>query len=447
MYTDIRYITLSIRRIIEVAKDQGPLSGFRDLLSAQTLAREQVIKTVTGVYELYGFMPIKTPAIERFETLNGKYGDEASTLVYEFNDRGNRHIALRYDHTVPLARLMVSQGKSLPSPYKRYVVGDVWRGESPQAGRYREFTQIDADIIDSDSYLADSEILAMMHDVFVTLGINVTIFVNDRQILDGLAEACSVKPEQFTKFAGIIDKIAKIGSDAVINEIRQNFGDDAARLTEEYLINSGDNGLQQVGELLNNQKATNGVSNLSKIFASLKDINLTNIKFNPTIARGLNYYTSTIFETIVDDSPSLGSVCSGGRYDELIKQLGGPDVPAVGTSIGLDRLMDAVQQLGLSDSTKTKTKVYIVNLDNSLDALRIQIANTLRANGIATEIYYKEAKLGKQLEFANKLGVNKVIIYGKDEHQKGVVVIKDLTTSDQQEVELSKLSDSTEYFS
>ncbi len=418
-----------------MSKDQGSLSGFRDLLSAQTIARERVLDVVKGVYELYGFMPIKTPAIERFETLNGKYGEEASTLIYNFEDRGGRHIALRYDHTVPLARVMAANGQSLPSPYKRYVVGDVWRGESPQAGRYREFTQIDADIVGSDSYLADSEILAMMHEVFLDLDLAVSIEVNDRRILDGLAEACGITgTDNFLKFVGIIDKVAKIGNPKVLEEIEMTFGDQAKNITNKYLSINLDNGFEEVLALIDNQKAIDGIANLKSIFEALSGLNLKDVKFNPNIARGLNYYTSTIFETVVNDLPSLGSVCSGGRYDKLINQLGGPDMPAIGTSIGLDRLMEAITQLDKAGDSRTKTVVYIANLDDNLNSERLVLANTLRSAGIPTEIYYKEAKLGKQLEAASKLGINKVIIYGQNEHTDGVVLLKDLISSDQQQV-------------
>ncbi len=426
-----------------MAKDQGPLSGFRDMLSDQTLARQQVLDVIKHVYELYGFMPIKTPAIERFETLNGKYGEEATTLMYEFEDRGGRHLALRYDHTVPLARLMATYGQSLPNPYKRYVVGDVWRGESPQAGRYREFTQIDADIVGSDSYLADVEILVMMHDVFKALKLNVTIEVNDRRILDGLAELCGITDQhQFIKLIGVIDKVSKIGPDAVLQEIEADFGPEAKAHVAKILAT--DMSFDDALAIVNNSKAKDGISNLKSIFAAFEPLSLLDIKFKPAIARGLNYYTSTIFETIINEQPGIGSVCSGGRYDKLIGQLGGPNSPAIGTSIGLDRLMDVISLLSKVDLPDTKTQVYIANLDDKLNSERLKIAQILRAASIPTELYFKEAKLGKQLESISKLGVAKVIIYGQQELDKNVVVVRDLKNSSQAEVPVSEL---TRYFS
>jgi histidyl-tRNA synthetase len=423
-----------------MAQDQGPLSGFRDLLSSQMIAREQVLDSVRSTYELYGFMPLKTPAIERFETLTGKYGEEASTLIYDFEDRGKRHIALRYDHTVPLARLMATRLSSLPSPYKRYVIGDVWRGESPQAGRYREFTQIDADIVGSDSYLADTEILAMVHDVFKALELEVSINVNDRRILDGLAEKSGITgQEKFNKFVGIIDKIDKIGEAQVNAEIEQAFGAQASELVSKLLSAQSDEAFSEVEKLIDNPKATAGIESLKSIFKALEGLEIHDVKFNPTIARGLDYYTSTVFETTLNKLAAIGSVCSGGRYDKLIETLGGPDSPAVGASIGLDRLMEAVSQLGDHGQLHTKTKAYIVNLDAKLNDQRLALAHKLRNEGIPTEIYYPEAKLGKQLEAIDKLGVNKVIIYGQNEHEKSVALIKDLKTSDQKEVSLDKL--------
>ena len=423
-----------------MAKDNGPMSGFRDLLSSQMLARQKVLDSVARVYELYGFMPIKTPAIERYETLNGKYGSEATALIYDFKDHGDRHIALRYDHTVPLSRLMAGSSKSLPSPYKRYVIGDVWRGESPQAGRYREFTQIDADIVGSDSYLSDTEILLMTNDVFKALKTEVSIFVNDRRLLDGLAEECGVKGKSgFYKFIGVIDKVDKIGDQAVLKEIAYNYGAEAKDKVSKLFNIKGDRSFDEVLNLVDNPKAREAVESLKKIFETIKELGYTDIQFKPTISRGLNYYTSTIFEAVINKVPEIGSVCAGGRYDELIGQLRGPDLPAVGTSIGLDRLMEGLSRLSDDDIPKTKTKVYITNLDMSLNSERLSIASKLRDNSIPTEVYYSDAKLGKQFESISKLGVNTVLIYGQDEHNKGVVVIKDLKTSDQREIKLSDL--------
>lgn len=420
-------------------KNLGPLSGFRDMLSAQTLARQKVLDSVTLVYEMYGFMPIKTPAIERFETLNGKYGDEAATLIYEFKDRGSRHLALRYDHTVPLARIMAAQSQSLPRPYKRYVVGDVWRGESPQTGRYREFTQIDADIVGSDSYLADIEILLMMHDVFKALNVSVTIEINDRRILDGLAEGCGINDRDlFLKFIGVIDKVAKIGVEQVLKEIETTFGSSTKEHVQQFLSDEYPS-LDEILKIVDNQKTVAGIDNLRKILTVIEALGIADIKFRPSIARGLNYYTSTIFETIINELPSLGSVCSGGRYDNLIQQLGGPDSPAVGTSMGLDRLMEGLSMLGLHQVMHTKTKVYIANLDENLDAERLSMAQKLRQAGMPTEIYYAAVKLGKQLEVIHKLGVNKVIIYGQQEKQKDLVIVRDLESSTQEEVHLNDL--------
>ncbi len=421
-----------------MAKAQGPLSGFRDLLSAQMIAREKVLNIITSTYELYGFMPIKTPAIELFETLNGKYGDEASTLMYDFVDRGSRHLALRYDHTVPLARLMAMQGQSLPSPYKRYVIGDVWRGESPQAGRYREFTQIDADIVGTNSYLADAEILAMMHDVFRALNLEVKIRVSDRRILDGLANSAGVTKEaDFNKFVTVIDKVSKVGPDKVNKEIEQLFGSKAKKVVSELL--SKEQTFDSVLSLLDNEKTREGLENLENIISTLKPLKLKDIIFDPTIARGLNYYTSTIYEALIVKNEALGSICSGGRYDNLIKQLGGPDSPAVGTSIGLDRLMDGLSQLDGGKTKHTKTVIYISNLDSTYNSDRLAIAHRLRKADIPAELVYSEAKLGKQLESIDKMGVNLVVIYGKAEHQKGIVLVKDLANSTQQEVAIDDL--------
>lgn len=423
---------------------QGPLSGFRDMLAGQMLSRDEVLGKITSVYERYGFTPLKTPALERFEVLAGKYGDEGNQLMYHFEDQGGRQVALRYDLTVPLARVVAAYGPQLPSPYKRYAVGDVWRGESPQAGRYREFTQFDADIVGSSSYLADAEILAMMMDAMQAVGAAVTIRVNDRRLFDGLAESCGISGQtDFLKLVTIIDKIDKNGRDSVLGEIEAVFGAEAGGMVGRYLALEGDIGvkLDQAAALLASDTAQAGIAGLRQIFTVLAAGGYSSgIVFDQTIARGLNYYTGTVFETSLNDLPAIGSVCSGGRYDGLIESLGGPATPAVGTSVGVDRLMEGLRQLNLLNAKRTRTEVFVANLDSGLDEQRFALVQNLRSRGIAAEMFYEERKLGKQLQAAEKLGVNKVIIYGTQEAERGVVVVKDLTSGEQQEVPLGELA-------
>jgi histidyl-tRNA synthetase len=427
-----------------MAIEQGPMSGFRDMLPGQMLPREDVLSTIKSVYELYGFTPLKTPALERYETMNGKYGDEGNKLMYQFHDNGNRHVALRYDHTVPLARVVAQHGSNLPSPYKRYVVGDVWRGESPQAGRYREFTQFDADIVGAASYLADTEVIAMISDSMAAIGVSATIRLNDRRLLDGLAVACGIEGQSgFIQLVTIIDKVDKIGRDSVLDEIQELFGDIARSTVDTYLSLAGNDHekLDKITELLTADSAQEGVDNLRRILDALESAGYTaGIVFDQTIARGLNYYTSTVYETSLNDLPAIGSVCSGGRYDRLIESMGGPDLPAVGISIGVDRLMEGMRQLGLLKQKHTRTRAYITNLDAAMDNQRFALAQQLRKQGVPTEIFYDDRKLGKQIAAVEKLGVEEVVIYGQKEADKGIVLIKNLLSGEQREVPINLLA-------
>ena len=426
-----------------MVKTQGPLSGFRDLLSEQMLNRDEILGKIKSVYERYGFVHLKTPALELQETLSGKYGEEGDKLMYSFEDNGGRKVALRYDQSVPLARVMATYTE-LPKPYKRYVLGDVWRGESPQAGRFREFAQFDADIVGVAEYTADIEILAMMSDAFKSIGVEATIYVNDRRILDGLSRKCGIDTsKEFIRLVSSIDKIDKIGKDSVLREVDKLIGMEGRKLVDQYLSISGNSKtkLEKISKLLDDKKTSDACSELSKILTALEEAGYSDslITFDQTIARGLSYYTGTIFETKLNKCPQIGSVCSGGRYDNLIKQLGGPDLPAIGTSIGVDRLMEGINILGLNSKLQTKTKVYIVNLSPSLDMERFKIASELRKNDIPTEMIYDDSRLKNQLSSIDKLGVPEVLLYGDMEHQKKTFLAKNLDKGTQEEVPLSKL--------
>lgn len=420
--------------------EAGPMSGFRDMLAEQMIPRQDMLSTIQGVYERYGFVPLQTPALERAETMDGKYGDEGQKLMYRFEDNGGRPVAMRYDMTVPLARVVAQHSGKLPRPYKRYAVGQVWRGESPQAGRYREFTQFDADIVGTESPIADAEVVAMMSDAMTALGADALIRVNNRRILDALVDKAGVEDElSRRRFIGTIDKVEKIGLDAVLSEIGANYDDESVKLVHDYLSTEGTtiDRLERIKALLGNSKAVDeGIGNLEQVFKMLQAAGYGSDKiiFDPTIARGLDYYTGIIYETQLKGAPEFGSVCSGGRYDKLVAALGGPDLPAVGTSIGVDRLYDGLQKLGLLREARTNTQVLVANFSQNEAFRYLDIAQRLRASGIATEVYYDAAKLAKQLKFANRQGIPQVIVMGPQEIEKGVVVVKSMHTGVQAEV-------------
>ena len=424
---------------------QGPMSGFRDILPDQMIPRQAMLGTIARVYEIYGFTPLKTPALERFSTLSGKYGEEGEKLLYKFEDNGGRMVALRYDQSVPLARVVAQYGSQLPSPYKRYVIGEAWRGERSQAGRYREFTQVDADIIGSASPAADAEVLAMTVDAFAALGAKAIVRVNDRRLLDVLTVRAGAKTEaKARQLIGTLDKIDKIGKDEVLKLVKKDFGDKTYSLVREYLSLRGANRelLQRIASLLGpDEKMAEAIANLAKVFEILAASGYGDeqVSLDPTIARGLDYYTGIIFEANLVGAEELGSVSAGGRYDKLVKTLGGPDAPAVGTSIGVDRLMDGLAKLGKVKASKTNTLVLVTNFEAEDEPQYMSIASGLRQNGIPTEVYYDQAKLGKQVGYADKMGIPYVVLAGPDELAKNSVIIKTLDSGEQKEVALDKL--------
>lgn len=430
-------------------KNQGPLSGFRDMLPEQMLPREQMIQKIKAVFERYGYSPLETPAIERYETLAGKYGEEGEKLMYRFRDHGNRDVALRYDLTVPLARVVGQHRDQIPLPFKRYQIGPVWRGESPQAGRYREFYQFDADVVGSKSPMADAEVVMMMCDIFKSLEANAVVRVNNRRILDGIAEVSGIKdPKKAKQLISTIDKTDKFGVDYVLREIESQFGVKVSELVSRYLSIEGkpSTRLEKIGQILeNNNSAEEGVSNLRTVFSILEAAGYKEpfVIFDQKIARGLDYYTGIIFETALPDLPNIGSVCSGGRYDNLIAILSGNkvDLPAVGTSVGVDRLLTALQTLRTVETIKTPSQILIVNFGEELSGEYARVASNLRSLGIPTEVYYEGAKLAKQLKYADSLGIPWALFMGPDEIRAKVVKIKNLRTGEQFERKLEDLVD------
>jgi histidyl-tRNA synthetase len=428
-----------------MAAEQGPMSGFRDMLADQMIPRQAMTSTIQEVYEGYGFTPLKTPALERLSTMTGKYGEEADKLMYKFQDNGGRDVAMRYDQTVPLARVVAQHSGRLVMPYKRYAVGEVWRGESPQHGRYREFTQFDADTVGSTSAVADTEIVAMMSDAMTALGADSLIRVNNRRILDGLAKQVGAETEkESVGVISTIDKVEKIGQRAVIGAIAEDYGDRGGELVEKYLSVEGSSQekLQQLTNLLTGSDAVDeGVQNLTQVFDMLDEAGYTSDKivFDQTIARGLDYYTGIIYETTLKTVESIGSVCSGGRFDNLIEAMGGPSLPAVGTSIGVDRLYDGLKQLGVLRIANTTTEVLVTNFENTSAPTYMKIATLLRNAGVPSEVYYDAARMKKQLRHADKVGIPYVILAGPDELSRGSVVIKTLSSGEQVEVALDEI--------
>ena len=391
------------------------LKGFRDFLPKKMAIRREVIKRLETVFEKYGFAELQTPSLEYQEVLRGKYGEEAEKLMYLFEDPGGREVGLRYDLTVPLARVVASY-QDLPKPFKRYQIQPAWRAEKPQKGRYREFTQCDVDIVGSDSPLADAEILALISDILGSLEFSsFKIKVNSRQVLFSAMKKADIPKEKWSTVLQSIDKLDKKTKEEVEKELLSK------DFTEEQITN--------VVAVIQNSKPD---SFLEEVIQNAKDMGAKNIEFSPSLSRGLDYYTGPIFETVVDE-PKIGSITGGGRYDELLGTLGGPDLPATGTSFGLDRLVDIIEELNLwPDIAETPTTVLVTIFSPELLDQSIKTANILRKGNINTEIYLnKDAKLDKQLKYADRKDIPWAVIVGPKEVEAGKVVLKNLTTGEQ----------------
>jgi histidyl-tRNA synthetase len=402
------------------------LKGFRDTLPSRMITRMRMIATVEAVLQKYGFLPLETPVLEYADILLGKLGDEGEKLLYRFKDHGDREVAMRYDLTVPLARV-IAQYPELPKPFKRYQVSPVWRADNTQRGRYREFYQFDLDIVGSDTILSDAEILVLKQDILLSLGItDFIIRVNDRSFLNDLSRQIQLDDAQQKVFYAGLDKWDKIGQDAVV-DCWQN----------------GDLSKSHIDALLVALERAKTVTNpLADTFAQAKLLGLQDqyVVFDPTIVRGLDYYSGIVFETNLTHAPEFGSVFSGGRYDGLVGRFSKQSYPAVGTSIGVDRLLSALEQLQLIPEVQTTTTVFMTLFSEELTLPVLQMAKNLRDQSINVEVSYDAGQLGKQVKTAAAKGIPYVVILGPDEMAAGQVTIRELATGQEQRLDQSGLS-------
>jgi histidyl-tRNA synthetase len=405
------------------------LRGFRDFLPEVMLVRERLMETARRVFRSYGFCPIDTPALEYAEILTGKGGDESDKQLFRFTDAGNRDVALRFDLTVPLARFTAQHSAELGTPFKRYHIAPVWRGENTQRGRYREFVQCDFDTIGTDSNAADIETLLVIHDLLVALGFErFTIRVNNRLILNGVLEALGLAD----KTVGVLralDKLAKVGHDAVVDEMVQRVGTTQDQARQVLATMGPETDLESLAKnFANNERVMLGVHRLQELFSAAKTAGIPTerVELDVSIARGLDYYTGTIYETFLTDLPTIGSICSGGRYDNLAGLFTKERLPGVGASLGLDRLLAAMEELKLLGHQATPAPVLITQFDADRLGDYLRVGRMLRAAGINVEVYPEAKKLGKQLQYADRKGFRIALIAGTDEFAKGVWQIKNL---------------------
>lgn len=405
------------------------LKGFRDSLPQNEIPRKRIINTLEQVFERYGFVPIDTPVLEYTEVLLGKGGGETDKQVYAFQDHGKRDVSMRFDLTVPFARFMGAHVNELYLPFKRYHISKVWRGENTQRGRYREFYQCDFDIVGTESGTADAEILMLMYASFKSLGIEkVTFKLNDRGLFNIFLEYIGIS-DKYTKILRIVDKLAKIGSDKV-KELLTDLTDEKSALTIlDFISVSGSHTecMQKMEEFCggNNER----INRMKTLFSSLKDIiPEEKIVFDPSITRGLDYYTGLVYETFLDENPSIGSVCSGGRYDDLASLYTKTSLPGVGASIGLDRLLAALEEKSENKSAASVTEVLVFNLDEKYTNEYLKITEKIRALGYNAETFYQNKKMGQQFSYADKKNIAFAVICGEDEFKTGVFTLKNLNS-------------------
>lgn len=400
------------------------LKGFRDFLPAEKRKRDYVMAKMRTVYERFGFEPIETPTLEYADLLLGKYGDEADKLVYHFQDRGERDIALRYDQTVPTARILYQYQSELPRYFRRYQIQNVFRADKPQKGRYREFTQSDCDIFGSTDPIADAEVLAVFYAVYTELGLDsVSIEVNDRETLFSVLTPFATTQAPVLSLTQTIDKLDKQTPAEVTTElVRKGLTKTAAE------------------QLLSELKNARISDQLQKIVYTAVELGVPReaLKCNPNLARGLDYYTGLIFESRISEY-AIGSLGGGGRYDALIGQLSGYNMPAVGFAVGFDRTVEALDNLGLLKTTTRGTQVLVSVFSAETASQSYGVAAKLRAAGIQTEVYPALDKLGKQFRLADQKQIPFVVIVGENEVQNNTVSLKNMISGEQQVLTVTEL--------
>jgi len=434
--------------------------GTRDFNSKIMFRRNYIFNKVKSCFERYGYAPIETPAMENIETLTGKYGDEGDRLIFKVLNSGDflsksnidenttskslsKEIAdkaLRYDLTVPFARYVASNRNDLSFPFKRYQMQNVWRADRPQKGRFREFYQCDADVIGSKSLLNEIELIQLCDDIFSELNVpNINILINNRKILSAMIDLMSAS-EIFNEFVIVLDKIDKIGVDNVKSElIKIGVSDEKTGILDTFLNSNNVNELSNI--LKDSSIGIEGVSEMKYIFDKIEKLNLKNstLKFDVSLARGLNYYTGSIFEVKSNDV-EIGSIAGGGRYDDLTSIFGLDNVSGVGISFGIDRIFLVMDELNLfPEDIDISSRVLFVNFGEVESEFCLSLLKKLRDNNINSELYPSAEKIKKQMNYANNKGVKYVVMVGEDEMKSGKLSIKNMQTGDQEKMYISEL--------
>lgn len=446
--------------------------GMRDFSPAEMIKRNYIFDIIKDCFQRFGFLPLETPAMENLSTLTGKYGEEGDRLIFKVLNSGdylkdiNLHEnaidakkllpkisekALRYDLTVPFARYVVMHKNDISFPFKRFQIQPVWRADRPQKGRYREFYQCDADIIGSNSLVNEFELVQILDEVFTRLNLNVTIKINNRKILSGIAEYIGA-PELITDITVAIDKLDKIGKEKVIEELKEKGLSDDALIKVEPLLDFkpitvlGNETAAYINNLIGGTNIGNkGIEELQAVFNLTTKIPLQTAKFefDLTLARGLNYYTGAIFEVKLNDDRSsyTGSLSGGGRYDDLTGIFGLPNLSGVGISFGADRMYDVMEELNLfPPDNMNNVKVMIANFGAQYADFSLRLLHSIRQHGVSAIYFPDEVKMKKQFEYADALNIPYVVIIGEDEMKQEKVSIKTMKTGEQELLSINQLT-------
>ncbi|NOY49470.1 MAG: histidine--tRNA ligase [Chlorobi bacterium] len=439
--------------------------GTRDFSPTEMARRNYIFDTIKEVFRKYGYLPIETPAMENLSTLMGKYGEEGDRLLFKVLNSGDflkkmdvsdlkenkaaktatkiSDKGLRYDLTVPFARYVVQHRNDITFPFKRYQVQAVWRADRPQKGRYREFYQCDIDVIGSNSLLNETELIRVIDEIFKTLGINITIKLNNRKILSGIAEKVNA-PEKLMDITIAIDKLDKIGVEKVYEELKsKGIDDDAISQLKPIMGLSGTNsGKLKILEALfdNVEQGQKGVAELEAVLNQLDMLDIkANIQFDQSLARGLNYYTGAIIE-VKAEGVNIGSICGGGRYDNLTGIFGLPGISGVGVSFGADRIYDTLQELDLfPKQTASSSRVMITNFGETESLHALKVLEEMHNEGIYAELYPDSAKIQKQMRYADQKAIPFVLLVGEQEIKSGDYTLKNMLTGTQHNFKLSQI--------
>ena len=439
--------------------------GTRDFGPREMMKRRFIFENIQKVFVKYGFMPLETPSMENLSTLMGKYGEEGDKLLFkvlnsgdflnaltpEIIEKGSNAAAtkisekgLRYDLTVPFARYVVQHQSEITFPFKRYQIQPVWRADRPQKGRYREFYQCDVDVVGSKSLINELELIQIVSEVFKVLNINITLKLNNRKILFGIAETMG-HLDKMVDITVAIDKLDKIGLDAVKEELRtKEIGDEAIAILEPILVLEGTNSekLDKISTIISSSEVGMlGVKEVSTILEFVSDLNVDiDLELDLSLARGLNYYTGAIFEVKAKDY-AIGSICGGGRYDDLTGIFGLKDVSGVGISFGADRIYDVMLNMDLfPKETEITTQVMFINFGGESEKCALKLLSGLRADGIISEIYPDPVKMKKQMEYANRRFIPYVVIIGDTEIENQIASVKDMNSGEQWSVKFEVLN-------